>query len=164
MRGGKEWASLMKFIDSEELEGLHDDRSRGTSHRVQELRTAARRAPGSAMSPLTIVTLRDDLDFAAAPALRERLIDVLHRGIDLLILDLSHVPSCDAVGLAVLVATQRRAELLGITMRLVAPSLPVSKVLGSTGLKRHFAICSELSGALATERPQPAGLISASAI
>jgi anti-anti-sigma factor len=112
----------------------------------------------------TIVTLRDDLDFATAPVLRERLIDVLHRGIDLLILDLSHVPSCDAGGLAVLVATQRRAGLLGITMRLVAPSLPVSKVLDSTGLRRHFAICAELSGALATERPKPAGLASASAI
>ena len=83
---------------------------------------------------------------------------------DLLILDLSHVPSCDAVGLAVLVATQRRAGLLGITMRLAAPSLPVSKALSSTGLKRHFAICAELSGALATERPEPAGLRSASAI
>jgi anti-anti-sigma factor len=175
----------MHFIDPEELEGLHDDRSRGTSYRIQELRTAPCRAPGTAMSPqvrrvvgesdeltratmrtggLTIVTLRDDLDFAAAPALREHLIDVLHRGIDLLILDLSHVPSCDAVGLAVLVATQRRAELLGITMRLVAPSLPVSKVLGSTGLMRHFAICPELSGALATQRPRRAELTSASAI
>ena len=124
MRSGKEWASLMHFMDP---------------------------------SGRTIVTLRGALDFAAAPALREHLIDVLHRGVDLLILDLSHVPSCDAVGLAVLVATQRRAELLGITMRLAAPSLPVSMVLSSTGLKRHFAICAELPGALATERPDPPG-------
>jgi anti-sigma B factor antagonist len=151
----------MHFLDREKLDGLHDGRSLGIPCRVHELRAAPRRAPRTAMSHVeetspfrpsgrTIVTLRDNLDFAAAPALRERLIDVLHRGIDLLIVDLSHVPSCDAVGLAVLVATQRRAGLLGITMRLVAPSLPVSKVLGSTGLKRHFAICSELSGALAT--------------
>jgi len=131
MRSGKEWASLMHFMDP---------------------------------SGRTIVTLRGALDFAAAPALREHLIDVLHRGMDVLILDLSHVPSCDAVGLAVLVATQRRAELLGITMRLAAPSLPVSMVLSSTGLKRHFAICAELSGALATERPEPAGLTSALAL
>jgi anti-anti-sigma factor len=135
----------MHFTGPEELDGLSGPRSFRPSGRI-------------------IVTLRGDLDFAAAPALRERLIDVLHRGIDLLILDLSHVPSCDATGLAVLVATQRRAGLLGITMRLVAPSLPVSKFLGSTGLKRHFAICSELPGALATDRPEPAGLISAPAI
>jgi anti-anti-sigma factor len=111
-----------------------------------------------------IVSLCDDLDFAAAPALRERLIDVLHRGTDLLILDLSHVPSCDAAGLAVLIGTQRRAGLLGITMRLVAPSLPVTKVLDSTGLKRAFTICSDLSFALARECHEPARLASAPAI
>ena len=99
----------------------------------------------------TVVSLRDDLDFAAASALRERLIDVLHRGTELLIVDLSHVRSCDPAGLAVLVGTQRRARLLGITMRLVAPSLPVIKVLGSTGLKRSFTIFSDLSGALAPD-------------
>jgi len=104
-----------------------------------------------------IVSLCDDLDFAAAPALRERLIDVLHRCTDLLILDLSHVPSCDAAGLAVLIGTQRRAGLLGITMRLVAPSFPVSKVLGATGLERNFTVCSDLSGALAPERHEPTG-------
>jgi len=112
----------------------------------------------------TIVSLCDDLDFAAAPALRERLIDVLHRCTDLLILDLSHVPSCDAAGLAVLIGTQRRARLLGITMRLVAPSLPVTKVLDSTGLKRAFTICSDLSFALARECHEPARLASAPAI
>jgi len=111
-----------------------------------------------------IVSLCDDLDFAAAPALRERLIDVLHRCTDLLILDLSHVPSCDAAGLAVLIGTQRRARLLGITMRLVAPSLPVTKVLDSTGLKRAFTICSDLSFALARECHEPARLASAPAI
>jgi anti-sigma B factor antagonist len=109
-------------------------------------------APGSVPSSgHTVVSLRDDLDFAAAPALRERLIDVLHRGTDLLIVDLSHVRSCDTAGLAVLVGTQRRARLLGITMRLVAPSLPVNRVLGSTGLMRSFTICSDLSSALAPD-------------
>jgi anti-anti-sigma factor len=100
----------------------------------------------------TIVSLRDGLELAAASALRERLNDVLDRCTDLLILDLSHVPSCDAAGLAVLIGAQRRARLLGITMRLVAPSLPVSKVLRSTGLERSFTICPDLSGALPAAR------------
>jgi anti-anti-sigma factor len=154
----------MHLMDPEELDGLddtgRDDVALGVVAGTHgDIRSGYPRPGGH-----TIVTLRDDLDFATAPVLRERLIDVLQRGIDLLILDLSHVPSCDAGGLAVLVATQRRAGLLGSTMRLVAPSLPVSKVLDATGLKRHFAICSELSGALAAERPKPAGLTSASAI
>ena len=41
----------------------------------------------------TIVRLCGALDIECAPALRERLIDVLHRGPGLLVLDLSRVPS-----------------------------------------------------------------------
>lgn len=98
----------------------------------------------------TIVKLRGDLGFAAAPALRERLIDVLHRGPDLLVLDLSDVSTCDAAGLGVLIATQRRAGLLGIPMRLAAPSIPVSTVLAATGLRGNFTICSDTPDALAS--------------
>jgi anti-anti-sigma factor len=104
----------------------------------------------------TIVRLRGALDFDAAPALRERLIDVLHRGAGLLVLDLSGVLSCDASGLAVLIGTQRRARLLGIMVRLAAPSPPIAKLLRSTGLDRSFTICPDLPGALATERYKPA--------
>ena len=104
----------------------------------------------------TIVRLRGALDFDASPALRKRLIDVLHRGAGLLVLDLSHVSSCDASGLAVLIGTQRRARLLGIMVRLAAPSLPVTKVLRSTGLDRSFTIYPDLSGALASELDEPA--------
>lgn len=106
----------------------------------------------------TLVSLRDGLDLAGAPALRERLNDELRRCADLLILDLSLVPSCDAAGLAVLIGTQRRARLLGITMRLVAPGLSVSKVLRSTGLERSFTIWPDLSGALGTARARQAGI------
>jgi anti-anti-sigma factor len=96
--------------------------------------------PSAPSRERTVVRLGDGLDLAAAPALREQLIRVLHRGTDLLILDLSHVLSCDAAGLAVLIGTQRRARLLGTKMRLLAPSLPVTKVLRSTGLDRSFTI------------------------
>jgi anti-sigma B factor antagonist len=99
----------------------------------------------------TIVRLGGALDVAAAPALRERLIGVLHRGTSLLILDLSGVLSCDASGLAVLIGTQRRARLFGSAVRLAAPSPPVAKLLRSTGLDRSFAIYPDLSGALATD-------------
>ena len=104
----------------------------------------------------TIVRLRGALDFAAAPALRERLIGMLHPGTRLLVLDLSHVPSCDPAGLAVLVGTQRRARLFGIVVRLVAPSLPVAELLRLTALDRSLTICTDLRSALAVERHEPA--------
>lgn len=105
----------------------------------------------------TVVSLRGGLGFTAAPVLREHLAGVLRRSTGLLILDLSHVTSCDAAGLAVLLGTRRRAGLLGIAVRLAAPSLPVSKALEATGLKRNFTICPGLPGAPAPERREPAG-------
>ena len=104
----------------------------------------------------TVVRLRRALDVAGAPALRERLIGLLHPGMRLLVLDLSRVPSCDAAGLAVLVGAQRRGRLLGIVVRLAAPSLPVATLLSLTGLERNLAICPDLSSALAVELPERA--------
>jgi anti-anti-sigma factor len=122
------------------------------------LGTADREAAISTRTPSgrTIVRLCGALDLAAAPALRERLIGMLHDGPGLLVLDLSQVLSCDASGLAVLIGTQRRARLLGIRMRLAAPSLPVARVLRSTGLDRSFTVCPDLRGALAPELDEPA--------
>jgi anti-sigma B factor antagonist len=115
------------------------------------------RDPGAGRSAArTIVRLRGALDVAAAPALRERLTGMLHPGISLLVLDLSCVPSCDPAGLAVLIGTQRRARVLGIVVRLAAPSLPVARLLRLTGLDRNFTICPDLRGALAAERHEPA--------
>jgi anti-anti-sigma factor len=100
----------------------------------------------------TIVRLAGALDAAAAPALRERLIGLLHPGLRLLVLDLSRVSSCDPAGLAVLIGAERRARVLGIAMRLAAPSIPVAKLLHRTGLDRNLTICPDLRGALAAER------------
>jgi anti-sigma B factor antagonist len=116
------------------------------------LSTADREAAISTHTPSgrTIVRLGGALDIDGAPALRERLIGMLHRGPGLLVFDLSQVLSCDASGLAVLISTQRRARLLGIMMRLAAPSLPVARVLRSTGLDRSFTIYPDLCDALAS--------------
>jgi anti-anti-sigma factor len=104
----------------------------------------------------TIARLGGALDFAAAPALRERLTGMLQPGTRLLILDLSRVPSCDPAGLAVLIGIQRRARQLGIVVCLAAPSLPVAQLLRLTGLDRSLTICPDLRGALAVERNEPA--------
>jgi anti-anti-sigma factor len=100
----------------------------------------------------TIVRLAGALDAAAAPALRERLIGLLHPGLGLLVLDLSRVSSCDSAGLAVLIGAERRARVLGIAMCLAAPSIPVANLLHLTGLDRNLTICPDLRGALAAER------------
>jgi anti-anti-sigma factor len=121
-------------------------------------RHAGSRPGAGPASARTIVRLDGALDVAAAAALRERLIGLLHPGTGLLVLDLSRVSSCDSAGLAVLIGAQRRARVLGITMRLAAPSVPVAELLRLTGLDRSLTICPDLRGALAAERHEPANL------
>jgi anti-anti-sigma factor len=114
---------------------------------------AAVRGPRAVRPGRTIARLSGPLDSVAAKELRDRLIDVLHRGASPLIIDLSGVPSGDASGLAVLIGTQRRARLLGTEMLLAAPSPPVAELLRSTGLHRHFTIYPDVPAALASEFP-----------
>jgi anti-sigma B factor antagonist len=109
----------------------------------------ARAAPPGGRS---IVRLYGALDAACAQEVRDRLIDVLHRGASPLILDLSHVPACDGDGLAVLIGTQRRARLLDSVVLLAAPCPAVEKVLRAAGLQRHFTICPDVPVALASLR------------
>jgi anti-anti-sigma factor len=128
------------------------NRERSAISRIGGAFPGAPSAPGSAQpGGRTIVSPRDSLDFAGAPALRELLIDVLRQRVDLLILDLSRVPAADAAGLAVLIGAQRRARDLGVAMYLVAPSLPVSNALRATGLNKSFTIYPDLPAALAAE-------------
>lgn len=96
-----------------------------------------RHTPGGDVSAV----LRGALDIAAAPTVREHLRATLDampatRG---LTVDLSHVPFCDASGLAVLVGAYRRARASGITMTLTGAQSQVTRVLHVTGLDRVFA-------------------------
>jgi anti-sigma B factor antagonist len=102
----------------------------------------------------TIARLEGDLDIAAVPALRERLLGVL-RGVRLLIVDLSGVSFCDTSGLAMLIGMQRHAGARRITVRLAAPRPQMTELLGSTGLDRCFTICTTLSSALPSKRREP---------
>jgi len=106
-----------------------------------------------------IATLRGDLCIASAPALRENLLSLLRPAASQLIIDLSAVEHADASGLAVLVATGRRAGLLGGSLRLAAPSPEVAKVLAATGMNRHLDIFPTLRAAMAGRRsPQAEGM------
>jgi anti-anti-sigma factor len=99
---------------------------------------------------VTIASLEGELDIATTPALRERLLNVFRPGVRLLVIDLSGLSFCDVSALAVLIATQRRASRLGITVCLAAPRPQVTKLLRITGLDQCFTICATLDDALRT--------------
>jgi anti-sigma B factor antagonist len=96
-----------------------------------------------------IVALAGELDMVSAPAVRERLLSLLRPDASRLVIDMSAVRYADASGLAALVSTQRRAVLLGGTLRLAALRPEVAKVLTVTGLSRNLAAYPTVQAALA---------------
>jgi anti-sigma B factor antagonist len=95
-----------------------------------------------------VATLNGELDMASVPELRDQLLGLLRPDACRLIADLSHVSSCDASGLAVLVGTNRRARLLGGVLRLAAPAPAVVEALRITGLDLRFDIFPTVSAAI----------------
>ena len=96
-----------------------------------------------------IVTPHGELDIVSAPAVRERLLSLLSPDASRLVIDMSAVRYADASGLAVLVSTQRRAVLLGGTLRLAALQPEVVKVLTAAGLSRQLAAYPSVQAAIA---------------
>jgi len=102
-----------------------------------------------------IAALEGELDIAAAPVLREELLAMLGRAASRLIIDLSAISYADATGLTVLVATGRRAELLGGFLRLASPSPEAAEVLSITGISRRLAIFPTVHAAITSPPHRP---------
>ncbi len=83
-----------------------------------------------------IAVLSGRLDTTRAPAVREQLLGLLRPAASRLVLDLTLVSHIDAVGLAMLVGTERRARLLGGSLRLAAARPAVTMAVHAAGLDR----------------------------
>ncbi len=88
------------------------------------------------------------LDSSHAPALREQLLRVLRPDNSQLVIDLSLVSRIDAGGLALLVGTERRARLLGGSLRLAAATPAVASALRVAGLDRLLRIFPTVQSAV----------------
>lgn len=95
-----------------------------------------------------VVALRGRLDLAVVPALRQQLLVALHQGGARLVVDMSAVTYCDTTALAMLVATDRRARLLGGSLRLIAGGPVAVDVLAASGLDRYFAVHRSVADAV----------------
>ena len=81
-----------------------------------------------------VTALSGRLDSTRAPAVREQLLRLLRPAASRLVLDLTLVSDIDAAGLAVLVGTERRARLLGGSLRLAAARPAVTMAVHAAGL------------------------------
>jgi anti-sigma B factor antagonist len=99
-----------------------------------------------------IVTLGGELDIVSAPAVRERLLSLLRPDASRLVIDMSAIRYADASGLAALVSTERRAVLLGGTLRLAALQPEVARVLAATGFSRRLPAYPTVQAAIADRK------------
>jgi anti-sigma B factor antagonist len=99
------------------------------------------------LSGHAVIAIRGELDLATTAPLRERILTILKDTTSPVIVDLSGVSFCDASGLALLVGTQRRATMHGLTVALAAPRPNLHKLLRITGLDRAFTVYPTLAAA-----------------
>jgi anti-anti-sigma factor len=100
-----------------------------------------------------IVRIRGECDIATTLALRESLLGILATQSARIVLDLSELDFLDCAGATALMATARRATLLGGALALAAPTAPVARLLRLTGLDQHLAIFPTAGRALFAIRP-----------
>ena len=96
-----------------------------------------------------VVSVTGEVDVATAPALRERLHEVIADGPAVLVVDLLGVTFIDSTALGVLIDALKRSEAVGAVMRIVVSEPRILKVFTITGLTDIFAIRASREEAMA---------------
>ncbi len=102
-----------------------------------------------------MVQVAGNVDSTTMAEFRTRLLTLLRRYCRRLIVDLSDVTELDLHGLTALLATRRRALLLGGWLRLVAPSDSARYALQTSGLARVLPTFVDEQEAAAAVVPRP---------
>jgi anti-sigma B factor antagonist len=94
-----------------------------------------------------VVAVEGDLDLASAPELKWTLVELMDRGYDRYVIDLSQLTHMDSMGIGVLVGFRKRVEG---TAQLALASIPAAprKLLELTGLDECFDSFDTLDDAL----------------
>lgn len=102
----------------------------------------------------TVVQVGGDLDIETDESFQEILLHIMRFYSPRLLLDLASVSFMDCAGLRALVMTRRRAEMRKGTMRLVAASATVRRVMAITRMTDVFPITG---AAVAVTTAHPTG-------
>lgn len=94
-----------------------------------------------------VVAVRGEVDLATAPALKDRLLELVSEGKTEIVVDLSNTDFLDSTGLGAVVAAYKRVRAHEGHMRLVATSARVKRVFEITNLDRVVPICATVDEA-----------------
>ncbi len=98
----------------------------------------------------TVVAVSGEIDVYTAPALREKISELVADGRHRLVVDLTYVDFLDSTGLGVLVGGLNRVKSHDGTLALVCTQEKILKVFRITGLTTVFPISPTLGEALAS--------------
>lgn len=99
----------------------------------------------------TVVRTAGEVDVATAPALRDRLTELVEGGAVNVVVDLEDVSFIDSTGLGVLVGAVRRARSAGGDVRIVCTNHRIQKVFEATGLHEVFTIGGTVDDVVSVE-------------
>jgi len=108
---------------------------------------------------IAVVAVPTELDLTIADGLREALLGVLNAGALGLVVDMTATTFCDSAGISAITRAVRRATANDATVRLVATSTPVLRVLNLVGIDRLIEIHPSVNAARASLPDQAGGLI-----
>jgi anti-sigma B factor antagonist len=99
-----------------------------------------------------LVVIRGELDLNTATRMKERIVDLVEKGAQSLVLDLSEVTFVDSTALGAIVGAQRRCEG---TVALVVTSRRVLRTFEITGLDKALLLLPTREDALQLAKEAP---------
>ena len=85
-----------------------------------------------------VIVIKGELDAYTAPGVEEQIANLVGRGINNIVLDLSETGFLDSSGLRAILTAHRRLASEQGSLALRNPSEPVTRLLEITGLTDHF--------------------------
>jgi anti-sigma B factor antagonist len=106
-----------------------------------------------------VIALAGEVDLYTAPEFKEQLLDVIGKGAEHVVVDLTETTFIDSTTLGVLVGGVKRLRPNGGQLSLVCSDRNITKIFEITGLDRVFPIHADRAAALASTgvtEPDPA--------
>jgi anti-anti-sigma factor len=99
-------------------------------------------------SGIAVLHLRGELDADTAATLQAMLADLLERPVPRIVVDVSQLKFCDSVGLSAFITSKEVLNARGGWLSFAGPNPFLSRLFGTVGISRYFAIFADVDGAL----------------